>query len=494
MNSSHYLCTRAMTVLRNMYLTNEKVTSEDAAFLKQHVASCDSCLADSAVLRGVSIQAVSGVTMDLSSERTANAVFRRLREEADQETRRFGARLANGVWLPATVAAAIIVFGFFFVIWMSQDTPSTAPIFNTIAKELKIQRQNLHNEAEVAAAQQSELFSAAQSEDKFSKDESIYTIEKEKRLVLPQGIKLLLGPNTSVSIQSSEAEGTSVLLRHGRLLASVDPNRNGPSFRVITTEGEVKVTGTIFSVTANSNAPQWVEVLRGHVAVTDRRNRVLAVRAGERLMMRDGTLEAMADGDRITLEKSSDRLERSIDVESEIVDLEDSLSPSTVARNVLLDTRDSSSKPRLENPETVTPPPSMRRLLLDVRQYRSGKKWKKLVGAYQNIRLYHPGSTTAFEALVALGEIYLTKFHQPETALNHFNQYLRSSAGAPLVEEALIGKAKSLKTMNRTGEEHGVLQDLKNRYPRSGYTLYVNKRLSDIAHPQNTQQIESQKK
>ena len=91
-----------------------------------------------------------------------------------------------------------------------------------------------------------------------------------------------------------------------------------------------------------------------------------------------------------------------------------------------------------------------------------------------------PASAEARLAPVSLGKVLLQMGRASE-AEQQFAQY--SSAGGPLVEEALVGQAQSLARLGRAADEQRVWQRLLRDFPHSVYTSEATQRLSVLGPP-----------
>jgi tetratricopeptide (TPR) repeat protein len=89
------------------------------------------------------------------------------------------------------------------------------------------------------------------------------------------------------------------------------------------------------------------------------------------------------------------------------------------------------------------------------------------VKLYRQLEHHYPSSLEAHVSWVVLGRLYLERLDDPSAALSCFNRYLEKSG--PNQPEALIGRARSLRALGRTGEEVQTLRRLVEKYPDSFY-------------------------
>ena len=80
-------------------------------------------------------------------------------------------------------------------------------------------------------------------------------------------IKIMLEPRTRLGISDEGGGELRVILYRGAILAWVSPIRLGPAFTVTTDAGDIRVKGTVFSVSTSANNRVGVAVLRGSVGV-----------------------------------------------------------------------------------------------------------------------------------------------------------------------------------------------------------------------------------
>jgi TolA-binding protein len=104
---------------------------------------------------------------------------------------------------------------------------------------------------------------------------------------------------------------------------------------------------------------------------------------------------------------------------------------------------------------------------------RTGRA-SQAIALYRELQQGYPSSAEASLSRVSLGRLLLAR-GQLDGALVQFSTYLRG--GGPLEEEALLGKAKTLAALGRTGDERATWQALLRRFPRSVYAAEARERL-----------------
>jgi TolA-binding protein len=90
----------------------------------------------------------------------------------------------------------------------------------------------------------------------------------------------------------------------------------------------------------------------------------------------------------------------------------------------------------------------------------------------------YPGEPEALAAHAMLGRLLLDR-GQPESALTHFDAYLRSGAST-LAEEAQLGRALSLRKLGRAADEISAWKTLLAAYPSSVHATRARQRLSEL--------------
>lgn len=106
---------------------------------------------------------------------------------------------------------------------------------------------------------------------------------------------------------------------------------------------------------------------------------------------------------------------------------------------------------------------------------RSGKL-TEASASYQALVARFPESSEAQVARISLGNLLLAQGAHAR-ALAQFDGHLRR--GGQLVEEALYGKARALRALGRSAEEHEVWRTLATRYPNSIYARSARERLGE---------------
>ena len=91
-----------------------------------------------------------------------------------------------------------------------------------------------------------------------------------------------------------------------------------------------------------------------------------------------------------------------------------------------------------------------------------------------------PDTPEAVTVLPLRAEIELLHLNQPARALRHFDTYLTKRPGGALEAEALWGKARALKTLQRAKDEQKTLELLLKKYPVGLFSPQARKRLKEL--------------
>ncbi len=81
---------------------------------------------------------------------------------------------------------------------------------------------------------------------------------------LPPGIALWVEPETSMCIERIDPTSLEISLSHGRLLASVDPQKGASGLTVRTRSGSIIVEESVFSI-ASTDKGEIIKVFRGAI-------------------------------------------------------------------------------------------------------------------------------------------------------------------------------------------------------------------------------------
>jgi TolA-binding protein len=126
-----------------------------------------------------------------------------------------------------------------------------------------------------------------------------------------------------------------------------------------------------------------------------------------------------------------------------------------------------------DTPEPVT----AKTLFRDANAARRDGDFGRATALYAELERRFPRSEEARLSHVSVGKLLLAQGNVVE-ADRHFATYLNGGAGA-LTEEALVGRAQSLRALGRGADERVVWQDLLRRFPASVYAQRARQRLAE---------------
>ncbi|MGD8862783.1 MAG: FecR domain-containing protein [Myxococcales bacterium] len=246
------------------------------------------------------------------------------------------------------------------------------------------------------------------------------------RLVLTDGSRAELGPEAEVA--AVEQGPARVLLRQtaGRVRYVVT-ERPGREFVVEADEAEVRVLGTIFTVSVQDTGVT-VEVERGRVAVSDPR------RSAE-----------LTPGDHMFLASAPEPEPEATSTPSQ--EGEAGLAP-------------------LDDPRPAqVEPPSAQELMERADRARSRGQLGIAAQALEKLVRRHPHDPRAVSAWFTLGRVQTARGRHVASA-RAFDRCLRKSPRGSLAEDALAEAARAWAAAGRTARAHQAAADYLERYPR----------------------------
>jgi outer membrane protein assembly factor BamD (BamD/ComL family) len=99
---------------------------------------------------------------------------------------------------------------------------------------------------------------------------------------------------------------------------------------------------------------------------------------------------------------------------------------------------------------------------------------------YELLERRHPASPEAAVSLVSAGDVLL-RLGETAAALEHFDRYLGSNGRGALALEALFGRARALRDLERRPDELETWRELLRRFPGSLYEATARRRLDELA-------------
>jgi hypothetical protein len=371
-----------------------------------------------------------------------------------------------------------------------------------------------------------------------AKGESLDTGTRDMGLRVDARIKLLLAPETRIRLVRSTSKVIQVALAHGAVHGMVDPSRPGPALVVSTPAGDVRVTGTFFSVSA-SQAGAEVSVLHGRVEVTEQGQAPRPVSGAQTSRLGSHQTNPWPADQQSAAKQAAERLDlltggagARIDVRSSppglAVSFNGRLAGKTPVSGVLLPGRyqmtvargieivaqewvdlaegavltRNYTKPLV--PETVKTPaptrvgptspvghvlrphvehevrPAVDELLAMAVRYRTEQNWQAAVDAYQQLLHLYPTSAGAKAARVSIGMLLLAHLGHPQAALRSCEAYLDENPHGELAEEANVCRIDALHAQERRDDERAAIQTFLAVYPRSVQTARLRARLDEL--------------
>jgi len=122
--------------------------------------------------------------------------------------------------------------------------------------------------------------------------------------------------------------------------------------------------------------------------------------------------------------------------------------------------------------------PSASELFARANQARRQGDAREAATLYRSLERAFPKSAEAGVARVTFGRLLLDRLGEPRAALAEFDAYL--SAGGPLREEALVGRALALGRLGRRQEERASWSTLLTTFPQSTYAARAKQRISEL--------------
>ena len=506
-------------------------TGAELAFCEEHLATCPSCRAEREALTALTGPGNTGPMTpldDVARRRFVDDLLAKAdgsdRIAASQRPLR--ARFAVVAAVVAVAAAAAVAI----VLWARPETPAPSP--GTVAVSPLSPARVLLASGQVTASGAKAIVG-----DVVAPGTQLATGSGELWIGLPTDFTVALGPETRAVVRHLDRDALVLGLESGRLLISAVPGRKGPRLSVSTRAGTVTVKGTVLTV---EDRPDAVEVLvaRGSVEIEDG-----AAATGRRLgpseaiALGDKTARPTRPEEDATLLKSAAafdlldpgvsalvdlrsvpsgamavidgaalgrtplvaavraghrRLEISLDGRLPVSELVDVSPGTTLARIIELQpamatlenaasTDSSGTAGKTIRPSAgSTKSASATDLLHKAQERRAERDFKGAAAAYKELLSRYPESDEARSAVVSLGQIELDRLGEPAAALRHFNAYLDAKSAGPLGMEALYGRARALKTLGRTGEEHAALELFLKRYPEAIQAGDARRRLEQI--------------
>lgn len=332
---------------------------------------------------------------------------------------------------------------------------------------------------------------------------------------------------SEAEVSSTEPARRALALRRGQVLAKLEPQPSGMTFRVETPRGAAIAKGTVFAVEVAANRDVLVRVHEGTVLWQGHDGREQSLSAPTQAKFADNSefgalTEAAAERDEALIRLAalwSAGAKCRLDVEASpagarvLLDGSE-LGPAPVSALVsgghrlsldhpgyaplserlwLTDGEHVSRSYQLvalpssaPGPARAAAPaeptvdtaalPRASELLSRARALRAGGRSAEAATAYRRLLAAYPRSDEARASLVSLGELLLSELGDPAAALRAFDSYLK--AGGGLAQEARYGRVRALARLGRRAEERAAIEQFLLDYPRSVQATSLRARLA----------------
>lgn len=293
--------------------------------------------------------------------------------------------------------------------------------------------------------------------DRFSSDNFSHPFEADgSLLVLPEST--LWGTReTLLSVEEQTPSSARIRLKRGKIVADVDSAKLRGRFVVLTPSARVEVRGTVFSVTVGESGAETVRVVRGTVAVTDFSSGLLhLVTANQQFTVGADTVTFAAE-ELISNDLQLAGRERALGGEAlEGVEIDEVEGPAVALPGAsripdgVAPSRGGVSGAKQADGEGEEV--DSRDLLRMAKELRRDREFKEAKQTYLRLIRRYPSTQTAANAIVALAQMELGAMNDPQSALTHFEEYLKAHPKGLLAEEAWIGRLRALMANNDHGK------------------------------------------
>jgi TolA-binding protein len=340
-----------------------------------------------------------------------------------------------------------------------------------------------------------------------------------------------LSSASEAAVSSLKPERRALSLRHGQVLAKLDPQPAGMTFRIETPRGAAVAKGTVFAVEVSENRDVLLRVHEGTVLWQGRDGREQSLRAPSEARFSDETTFGTLSGSSAERDEALIRLSGLVSAQSRCrlevtttpagarVSLDGTeLGPAPISAMVSGGHRLSVEQPGyvalserlwlngsapvsrsyqlLALPAAAAPASaapsaavesgvtdsaalaSASELLSRARALRAAGRSADAAGAYRRLLSAYPRSAEARASLVSLGELLLSELGDPAGALRSFDSYLKT-AGA-LAPEARYGRIRALGKLGRLAAERAAIEQFLLDYPHSVQATSLKAKLASL--------------
>ncbi len=431
---------------------DHRLTEPEHAVVVQHLATCPECAVRYKSIEGTAAH-LREVEMDPFTRRriaVAAAGFRKSRRDASRPIRKGVRSLAWGLGLAA--------LGFLWVLAGVAKSPS--PLLPPAPKVLR----------------------PATAPDRPSGMTPGCTLSASgmREIVLFPGTSLY--PSADAELEATRITDSDVRFALLRGSVLVEIGAHDPDFRFViaTPRGEAEARGTVFAVTVFEDGAETARVDEGKVEIRGKGTTDgVVLNAGEAAEVRQDNVRvrALTDAER---REDTCRLRGGDDchsLETPRVALRSApnearpASPEPVRATVrmaaaldkgrLMEASKIAAAPDFEKSDRISTVKLLARL---ARAYRSAKMFREAKNVYVRLINAYPGSETAADSLVALGQIEYRTLGLPADALTHFARYLEEHPEGFLAETARAERIRVLSSQGRYKEVIAAANDYAARH------------------------------
>jgi tetratricopeptide (TPR) repeat protein len=267
------------------------------------------------------------------------------------------------------------------------------------------------------------------------------------------GATVCFARGAAIASRALEGPDRALQLARGRAVVSLLPQPPGTSFSLTTASGKVTAVGTIFSVEVRADGATIARVIEGHVLARAGETDVAhSLVAGQAFRFGEQQPTLLSDQER--------------DVDLALLSLSGSTAP---------DPSTESSGPKVG--DVGGAPVAPKDMLGYARSLRASGDFQRAAQVYRRIHAANPQSPSGQAALVSLGELLLS-LNDSKGALSAFDSYL--ARGGALTQEALFGRARALRTLNRPAEERAAIDRFLAAYPNAPQSRVLRARLASM--------------
>ena len=507
------------------------LTEDNETFISEHLAICPQCMAERLVLDEVANDNVPSSFSfdDLSKKRFISNIINEADKPAYDETipqkkKRYASIIV------ATAAAAVVLVLTLAGLGIFRFETSSGVVEEDNELSVSVNKDAQTKISILLTSEQHQSIVAAGTQVK--PGQKLASQTGSLAFEITGGISAIIEEDAIAFVSMAQGKGIEIRLVQGTLLVSVQPGREGPPFSVLTDRAEMRVTGTVFAVSAKPDKHR-LQVLRGKVEVrgdNGLRTKVSANQVStspnwkieptvdadkEKMWQKLATLNHLTSQNSMTTDIQSipfgakvyidetyigktpltaqvgvghHRLALGLDGYQAVKEQFDAAKDTKLTRMFELIRNDSTMDQKTAKSDgreqaaissfAKSSDGSSQLLSMALKQRMEGK-WKKAAKTYEELIRTYPASGEAKSALISLGKLQLDKLNQPRAALRRFDQYL-SLHGGPLSREALFGKASAFRAIGFTDKEKETLQLFLKQYPEALEAPSAKKRLKKI--------------